>query len=187
MQRKRSRAGTRRPGCHLQSKSKTTSWQHSAFPEPERRRKLAMRSSIIDHCSRRGDLQDAQRARPQVAVPGGGTLSSPQPTAKEKYQPVSLHSKWVGLGVGKTSGPTLSEPPTPGSTGLLGWRWWGQEVSVGLTPSRLTVLGCSGLGGGLPATPSPSERSLAHSPSPRGQSAEGSAPEPQGALWAMKG
>lgn len=28
------------------AKSKTTSWQHSAFPEPERRRKLAMRSSI---------------------------------------------------------------------------------------------------------------------------------------------
>lgn len=105
-------------------------------PGQERRRKLAMRSPItvlgvmlIRAPTAHGTTSG--RAR-------GGTPSSPQPTAKEKYQLVSLHSKQVGLGKERQVVQLFLSTPTLWSTGLLGWRWG--EAEGQCRPCPLSLL-----------------------------------------------
>lgn len=66
---------------------------------------------------------------------GRRTFSWPHPPAKEKYQPVSLHSKQVG-GCGKERQVVqLFRTPPPVSTGLLGWQESGEAGHAHLAPS----------------------------------------------------
>lgn len=86
---------------------------------------------------------------------GRRTFSWPHPPAKEKYQPVSLHSKQVG-GCGKERQVVqlFRTPPREYWPSRVAGEWGGRSCPP--CPLTLAPLGCSGLEEAFKAAPNPS-------------------------------